>query len=84
VSIIETLRLRRPFAADCARRRHTRVAHRRVARPACLGQLELGRALHPRSARARPLEGRYPYPFVDAKTEKVRDGGVSRVSASSS
>jgi putative transposase len=25
--------------------------------------------------RARPLEGRYPYLFVDAKIEKVRDGG---------
>jgi transposase-like protein len=25
--------------------------------------------------RARPLEGRYPYVFVDAKIEKVRDGG---------
>ena len=25
--------------------------------------------------RTRPLEGRYPYVFVDAKVEKVRDGG---------
>jgi transposase-like protein len=25
--------------------------------------------------RERPLEGRYPYLFVDAKIEKVRDGG---------
>src|SRR3954453_8937511 len=25
--------------------------------------------------RERPLEGRYPYGFVDAKVEKVRDGG---------
>jgi putative transposase len=25
--------------------------------------------------RERPLEGRYPYVFVDAKVEKVRDGG---------
>ena len=25
--------------------------------------------------RARPLEGRYPYLFLDAKVEKVRDGG---------
>jgi len=25
--------------------------------------------------RERPLEGRYPYLFVDAKVEKVRDGG---------
>ncbi len=25
--------------------------------------------------RCRPLEGRYPYVFVDAKVEKVRDGG---------
>jgi len=34
--------------------------------------------------RERPLEGRYPYLFVDAKVEKVRDGGASRPSASSS
>jgi transposase-like protein len=26
-------------------------------------------------ARNRPLEGRYPYPWLDAKVEKVRDGG---------
>jgi len=26
--------------------------------------------------RQRPLEGRYPYVFVDAKIEKVRDGGL--------
>src|SRR5215210_5436129 len=33
--------------------------------------------------RQRPLEGRYPYLFVDAKVEKVRDGGrVQRASAS--
>ena len=25
--------------------------------------------------RERPLKGRYPYLFVDAKVEKVRDGG---------
>jgi putative transposase len=25
--------------------------------------------------RERPLEGRYPYVFVDARVEKVRDGG---------
>ena len=25
--------------------------------------------------RERPLEGRYPYLFLDAKVEKVRDGG---------
>jgi putative transposase len=25
--------------------------------------------------RERPLEGRYPYLFVDGKVEKVRDGG---------
>src|SRR5205085_4013993 len=25
--------------------------------------------------RQRPLEGRYPYLFLDAKVEKVRDGG---------
>jgi len=25
--------------------------------------------------RDRPLEGRYPYLFVDAKVDKVRDGG---------
>ena len=28
--------------------------------------------------RSRPLEGRYPYLFVDAKVEKVRDGGRVR------
>src|SRR5215217_2825903 len=28
--------------------------------------------------RTRPLEGRYPYLFVDAKVEKVRDGGRVR------
>jgi putative transposase len=28
--------------------------------------------------RGRPLEGRYPYLFVDAKVEKVRDGGRVR------
>jgi transposase-like protein len=28
--------------------------------------------------RLRPLEGRYPYLFVDAKVEKVRDGGRVR------
>jgi putative transposase len=26
-------------------------------------------------SRTRPFEGRYPYLFVDAKVEKVRDGG---------
>ena len=31
--------------------------------------------------RTRPLEGRYPYLFVDAKVEKVRDGGRVRASA---
>ncbi len=28
--------------------------------------------------RSRPLEGRYPYLFLDAKVEKVRDGGRAR------
>jgi putative transposase len=28
--------------------------------------------------RQRPLEGRYPYVFVDAKVERVRDGGRAR------
>jgi putative transposase len=28
-----------------------------------------------RRSRGRPLEGRYPYLFLDAKVEKVRDGG---------
>ena len=27
------------------------------------------------SLRTRPKEGRYPYLFLDAKVEKVRDGG---------
>jgi transposase-like protein len=30
---------------------------------------------HVQAFRQRPLEGRYPYLFVDAKIEKVRDGG---------
>src|SRR5689334_17067189 len=30
---------------------------------------------HVQAFRERPLEGRYPYLFVDAKVEKVRDGG---------
>src|SRR3982750_4743091 len=30
---------------------------------------------HVDAFRTRPLEGRYPYLFVDAKVEKVRDGG---------
>src|SRR4051794_4308124 len=36
--------------------------------------------------RSRPLEGRYPYLFVDAKVENVRDGGrvLARASAWSS
>src|SRR5919204_4329346 len=32
--------------------------------------------------RSRPLEGRYPYLFLDAKVEKVRDGGRSSASVS--
>ena len=30
---------------------------------------------HVDAFRSRPLEGRYPYVFLDAKVEKVRDGG---------
>src|SRR4051794_5770909 len=30
---------------------------------------------HVEAFRTRPLEGRYPYLFLDAKVEKVRDGG---------
>jgi transposase-like protein len=30
---------------------------------------------HVQAFRTRPLEGRYPYLFLDAKIEKVRDGG---------
>jgi putative transposase len=30
---------------------------------------------HVDAFRTRPLEGRYPYVFLDAKVEKVRDGG---------
>ena len=30
---------------------------------------------HVEAFRTRPLEGRYPYVFLDAKMEKVRDGG---------
>src|SRR4051794_3316469 len=33
---------------------------------------------HVEAFRSRPLEGRYPYVFVDAKVEKVRDGGRVR------
>src|ERR687893_271161 len=33
---------------------------------------------HVDAFRSRPLEGRYPYLFVDAKVEKVRDGGRVR------
>src|SRR3712207_3805973 len=39
---------------------------------------------HVEAFRSRPLEGRYPYLFVDAKVEKVRDGGRVRRSAWSS
>jgi transposase-like protein len=31
--------------------------------------------------RTRPLEGRYPYLFLDGKVEKVRDGGRACASA---
>jgi putative transposase len=30
---------------------------------------------HVQAFRTRPLEGRYPYLFLDAEVEKVRDGG---------
>ena len=30
---------------------------------------------HVEAFRTRPLDGRYPYVFLDAKVEKVRDGG---------
>jgi transposase-like protein len=30
---------------------------------------------HVEAFRTRPLEGAYPYLFLDAKVEKVRDGG---------
>src|SRR5215217_2805003 len=33
---------------------------------------------HVEAFRTRPLEGRYPYLFLDAKVEKVRDGGRPR------
>jgi putative transposase len=33
---------------------------------------------HVEAFRTRPLEGRYPYLFLDAKIEKVRDGGRVR------
>ena len=33
---------------------------------------------HVQAFRTRPLEGRYPYLFLDAKVEKVRDGGRVR------
>ena len=49
------------------------------------GQPDLrGRSMsRSRRSATRPLEGRYPYLFVDAKVEKVRDGGRV-VSASAS
>ena len=34
-----------------------------------------------RRCRSRPLEGRYPYLWLDAKIEKVRDGGRSQPKA---
>ena len=46
-----------------------RVSRSEVSR-ICAGLDEQVRAF-----RTRPLEGRYPYLFVDAKVEKVRDGG---------
>jgi putative transposase len=45
-----------------------------------LGRSEVSRVCealdeHVEAFRTRPLEGRYPYLFLDAKVEKVRDGG---------
>ena len=44
------------------------------------GLADLRRASMSRSTafRTRPLEGRYPYLWLDAKVEKVRDGGRVR------
>ena len=56
-----------------------RRSARRVARAARLA-LEVSRICagldeQVEAFRQRPLEGRYPYLFLDAKVEKVRDGG---------
>ena len=52
-----------------------RVSRSRVSR-ICAGLDEQVQAF-----RTRPLEGRYPYVFVDAKVEKVREGAAWRASA---
>ena len=59
---------------DAARRPARREP--RAARVQERGQPDL-RALdeHVEAFRTRPLEGAYPYLFLDAKVEKVRDGG---------
>ncbi len=46
-----------------------RISKSEVSRIACLLDEQV------QAFRERPLEGRYPYLFVDAKIEKVRDGG---------
>jgi putative transposase len=46
-----------------------RISKSEVSRIACLLDEQVS------AFRQRPLEGRYPYVFVDAKIEKVRDGG---------
>jgi putative transposase len=46
-----------------------RVSRSEVSRICCLLDEQV------EAFRQRPLEGRYPYLFVDAKVEKVRDGG---------
>jgi putative transposase len=46
-----------------------RISKSEVSRIACLLDEQVT------AFRQRPLEGRYPYVFVDAKIEKVRDGG---------
>ena len=53
---------------------------RREPRAADLASSEVSRVCaaldeHVDAFRTRPLEGRYPYLFLDAKVEKVRDGG---------
>ena len=64
--------LRRLDAPRRPARREPRPADLQARRSAASAQ-----ALdeHVEAFRTRPLEGRYPYLFLDAKVEKVRDGG---------
>ena len=63
------LRLWRVDAACRSACREPRISKSEVSRIAGLLDEQVS------AFRERPLEGRYPYLFVDAKVEKVRDGG---------